>query len=796
MVNNQAQQEQAALAAGQVRRERSNARQRQQSTETQTSTGSIALSRAIAPLTVGLLDWLDGSGAGIGKKFKPFFRLLSAELTATVIARAVLDGISRKRKRTALAASVGRAIQLEHEMQNFKKNHKALFTIEMIQYKRESYTEKERQILKDMRRAGVIGAAWSNRELVGIGMVALMLMEECTGMIKLYHTTFSNRKVGMIAPTTVMEEWLQASYAKDAIQGIIYEPMIEPPLDWINNTEGGYHLDTFQAKGFVNARRGGHYKNFTYSDCPEIFNGVNHIQRTPWKVNADVLQVMQHYWAEGIEVGGIPNPDLIPEPKAAEGIEGDARLAHYRDLQRIRALNSLNVSRRFRFCESLKMAEKFESYSEIYFPHHVDFRGRTYPIPQVFNPQGDDVAKGLLLFGEGKPIGNEGWGAYYVHAANLMGVKGSFNLRFGEGSRCMPNPEAWSPFDAAGGFDWRQASSPFQMLAWMFDHKRVKLGDENTLSYIPVAVDGSNNGLQLMSLLTLDKQTGEETNCTPRHALDDPADLYSTIADDVLQIIEEHPTEVNLALKDFGIDRSVMKPAILSFPYGVGFYTVTKMFQQQMYQRYIDTGAMPFNGKLRKHAIALATLTTAAINSRLQEPMGLMTWLKETARPALEAGAAISWVSPIGFRVHQTYKQMARRRIVTAVGSKIRKEAFYRDPLDTLSVSDNLNALVPNYIHSLDSSLLFKVTNEFCEDWSTLSLAMIHDSYATHACDMSKLARIVRDEAFKMFANNPLKTFDTDISLLYNQSSKTKRDLPKTGTLNLELLSKSSYFFH
>lgn len=49
-----------------------------------------------------------------------------------------------------------------------------------------------------------------------------------------------------------------------------------------------------------------------------------------------------------------------------------------------------------------------------YFPHNMDFRGRTYPIPPHLNHLGQDLCRGLLIFAEGKPLGPSGLRWYVV----------------------------------------------------------------------------------------------------------------------------------------------------------------------------------------------------------------------------------------------------------------------------------------------------------------------------------------------------------------------------------------------
>lgn len=69
-------------------------------------------------------------------------------------------------------------------------------------------------------------------------------------------------------------------------------------------------------------------------------------------------------------------------------------------------------------------------YDTFYLPHNLDFRGRAYPIPPHLNHIGDDLSRGLLHFGETRPLGERGLRWLKIHLANLAGFdKGSFDER-------------------------------------------------------------------------------------------------------------------------------------------------------------------------------------------------------------------------------------------------------------------------------------------------------------------------------------------------------------------------------
>lgn len=68
------------------------------------------------------------------------------------------------------------------------------------------------------------------------------------------------------------------------------------------------------------------------------------------------------------------------------------------------------------FC-TIKLVQVF------WFPHNMDFRGRTYPCPPYFNHLGSDVTRAILVFAEGKPLGPHGLDWLKIHLVNLTGLK-------------------------------------------------------------------------------------------------------------------------------------------------------------------------------------------------------------------------------------------------------------------------------------------------------------------------------------------------------------------------------------
>ena len=70
--------------------------------------------------------------------------------------------------------------------------------------------------------------------------------------------------------------------------------------------------------------------------------------------------------------------------------------------------------------------------ANLHFVHTLDFRGRMYTESSGFlQPQGNDWARGLLEFGYGKPMDDQGVQNLAITGATLYGIDGSYDKRLG-----------------------------------------------------------------------------------------------------------------------------------------------------------------------------------------------------------------------------------------------------------------------------------------------------------------------------------------------------------------------------
>jgi DNA-directed RNA polymerase len=144
-------------------------------------------------------------------------------------------------------------------------------------------------------------------------------------------------------------------------------------------------------------------------------------------------------------------------------------------------------------------------------------------------------------------------------------------------------------------------------------------------------------------------------------------------------------------------------------------------------------------------------------------------------------GQYVRWLGASGYPVENRY-ETSKTEIVRGIGGaqfKIAKPSG----LDPVGCT---NGLVPNFIHSLDSAHLVRVSCEAAK--ANIEMLPIHDCYATLAPDSAALHRIIRRELFLMYQNRDY------IAELFAINGATL-PLPHYGNLNLELILESQYSF-
>jgi len=570
-------------------------------------------------------------------------------------------------------------------------------------------------------------------------------------------------------------------------------PMVECPVPWESVYGGGYGFkreDTLPVLPFIRCSDRSLLRDAP--PMPEVYEAVNHIQETPWAINSRVLETLEWAWETDMRVG-LPPRYEDPLPVIPKNVEDKEKLSEMRDLVRETALwNKAQASKRVLITRILMLARKFEG-QRMFMPCSVDFRGRVYQIPSFLTYQGPDHCRGLLKFHRGVAIKSDDdlkW--LGIHGANSFGNdKDPFEarLKWAEENTALAHRIAKDP---RSNREWTEADSPWQFLAWCFEWSAYHSRDsKNFLSHLPCAMDATNSGLQLLSLLARDTEGCEATNVAPT---DSPADIYRLVAEDTQRKIEQDARDgKEFASKwlEFGLTRKLAKRPVMCYPYGLTSYSARDYVRDWYVTTKEERGAACVFGKRKVYPAVkyLGNHLWDSIGSLLTKPKEVMDWFQQAASAKAAQNKPLTWMTPTGFKVTQDYRKQVSRKVSTWLHGSLTAVRF-RDDTDDIDPRKQSNGASPNIVHSLDASGLVRSVNEGYRR-GIADFAVIHDSYATHSTNGDLLASAIKDSFADLFSQNIL----ADLQSQWEDEDTELLPLPEFGEFNPSEVKDSKYFF-
>ena len=576
-------------------------------------------------------------------------------------------------------------------------------------------------------------------------------------------------------------------------------------------------------------------KKINIKDQPLMFEAVNRAQEVGWQINHEVYSI--HLWA--FKYKALAFSDIWNAHSA------EARATKMRETKAI-----TSIATRF-------------LYDTFYHLYTYDFRGRKYCSTAYLNEQGSDLAKGLLIRADKKPIGEKGF--YWLCVSIASNWAGDAGREDGAKTDKIPlddraewtlNNEdiimsyAQDPKENQG---WMEADKPWQFLAACLEFKNLRdwqtmIEDPDDYSYVSgleAYIDGTTNGSQHLSALTLDEITAPLVNLLPS---DLPGDLYMYVAghlwdhlgkevakmtpkalksanrvidsliglkmqisltepksderkelvDQLKEFKAQYKSVIRAAapvfwlrVKDAKHQRKVVKRGVMTLPYGAKPYGLGE-------QVITDS---------RKHGIDLLNYMEhiwGAYAGRelfkicedcLQRPMRLLSTFEEAGRKKEAKGEFLKWTVPVtNFPVEQYYVEGVVKKTWVPYGppsgkvlntgydkNTLQLKVAYIEHLQPSKYKQSQGA-APNIIHSLDAAHL--VMTVCAADYPVTT---IHDSFGCLLADMPDLYITVRETFARLYAHDPLT------SILQNINMSTA-DI-KRGNLNIIKVIDSEYCF-
>src|SRR4051794_13223937 len=264
----------------------------------------------------------------------------------------------------------------------------------------------------------------------------------------------------------------------------------------------------------------------------------------------------------------------------------------------------------------------------MYFPHSLDFRGRAYPIPPLFNHLGNDLCRGLLLFKDAKPLGKNGLTWLKIQIANLSGndkVSFADRIEFTENHLEDIKDSAKNPLN--GKCWWKKAEDPWQCLAACLElQDALESSDpEKYLSQIPIHQDGTCNGLQHYAALGGDSEGAKQVDLCPS---DKPSDIYTSVAARVNEMIADAKQNDEFAPMLLNkISRKVVKQTVMTSVYGVTFIGA----RLQVESRLKEIEDIP-QEKVRDLSLYVTKLVFNCLGEMFNGARAIQEWLVECAK--------------------------------------------------------------------------------------------------------------------------------------------------------------------
>lgn len=837
--------------------------------ERQTERGELADNQVAKPLMQTLVpkiaqavkEWHEGTDGKLStsrpsvaftmlsteeKSVKARSLRISCESAAVIILKVILSKLVKPEgiPITPMASAIGRTLEDEirfgrirdKEQEHFKKaiaenlNKRA-----GASYKKAYMQAVETSMLEQGQLEDAWGT-WSPTEAVHVGIKMLEIVIQSTQLVEIKRYGAGNAAAD-VEMVHLSDFWVKKMAQRGfSLAGIapVYQPCVVPPKPWTGVVGGGYWAKGRRPLPLI--RLGSKSAVARYEDVymPEVYDAVNIIQNTPWKVNKKVLDVVNMVEKlNNTPIDDIPQMEpLKPEDYAGETEE--ELKAWKKAAAGIYRREKARQSRRLSLSFIVNQANKFSQFKAIWFPYNMDWRGRVYAVP-MFNPQGNDMQKGLLTLAVGKPIGADGFKWLKVHGANCAGVdKVTFEerIKWVEDNHDNIMATAKAPMDSIEW--WGKLDSPFCFLAFCFEYAGVM---HHGLSYscsLPIAFDGSCSGIQHFSAMLRDHIGGHAVNLTPSGKVQD---IYRIVSDRIEEELkdllvngtdnemvthEDKKTgEITERLKlgtrelarqwlTYGMSRKVTKRSVMTLAYGSKEYGFADQVYEDIVMPAIDSGSGAMFTEPSQASRFMAKMIWEAVSVTVVAAVDAMKWLQGAAKllaaevkdkktgEILKPCLPVHWVTPDGFPVWQEYRKKDTTRLnLMFLGSFNLQPTINKGTKKELDKHKQESGISPNFVHSQDGSHLRKTVVHTHRKYGVMSFAVIHDSFGTIPADAEYLFRGVRETMVETYRDNDvLLDFYEQFEYQLHESQRDKLpELPKKGKLNIEDILSSDFAF-
>jgi DNA-directed RNA polymerase len=763
--------ERRGIACGQQRLLENTKKMEERSYASAAVYGAPSISAALPAVAAVIEDTVKRIHEGKnGKDFATIHQYLSGiepEAAAAIALKLTFDKVfSPKDKANEIAnviTAIGHALEQEAQLRWYEAQDPDLMDHIRRSYWHDSCgtQQKARVATLMMNRKDYHWDGWGTLVRAKLGAWLLDCVMKATGWFERITVKRHNGTPTIVVPS-LQFALLKDELMKDALAfSPMAWPMLIPPRDWSSIQAGGY-LTNEVMKGHEMVRRGD--GALIQGNSPLLF--LNRLQKVAYALNPFVVEVAEILMERGYKIGKFTPIVELPLPNKPWDIadNAEARHAYRRAAAETMNENAASFKRSCRTRMTMQTVQIFKEKDKFYLPWSFDYRGRAYPIPAFLTPQDTDFGKSLLKFYESSFMTPEAEAWLGFQVATTYGLdKATMDERH---NWVKANEKLIScvATDPLGNLcEWEGASEPWQFLAACEEYFACVIDCSRSWTSLPVAIDATCSGLQILSGLAKDHSTAQLVNVLPG---DEPQDAYKVVAETAKPKLPGHLAAL--------LDRKVTKRTVMTIPY----HATNHSNRQYIRDALKEKGAEFTPEEL--------TLIVNAVREAMYEvvpgPMRVMDWIKEEVGAAFKRGADhLEWETPSGFIV----KQNRRKRVIERIKLQIlgRCDINLTTGLEGPDVNGHRSSTAPNLIHSLDASLLHLAFLKF-----NAPFTVIHDSVLCRATDMGELNRVVRETYYELFANG-------NFLLDFAKAIGAETEPPIIGDLDLESVLESTYFF-
>ena len=607
-------------------------------------------------------------------------------------------------------------------------------------------------------------------------------------------------------------------------------PMLCPPVEWNNKRFGGYLDNKIKHTNLITGSLIG--QSHETKNLENLYKAVNILQKIKFGINNHLLDFINN---DGL---------YLLEKLSNEGEELQREL-------------------------TLKVA-KIYSKTPFYLPVNSDWRTRIYTQSFFISYQGGDLASALLNFWDGAPLSEEGKYFFYINGANNHNEDSLSKKSLVERIKWVEDN-----YDRIINLDKElilSAENKFVFSAFCLNMRDLHY-NPGTIIKTPVFLDATCSGVQHLSAMMRDLELGQLVNLSKSNDTDKPADLYSEVVNPVNKALNSYgsTSTEHAVLSLLKFTRKEIKPIVMTKVYnisvygiaqqlGLGFRKTVSFLSNDNPSRTHDNSIFPIsdlehlnnsdtttldylyekleeglingsikngkkkgkveyyapgiNGKViltRKNIYKIAEIINEQIFILFPSLNNIYAYFLDIAKLMVKLNLPLTWITPSGIKITQNYLKSKTTKLAIKLFG-VKKTLILRETIKERNNLKQINAIIPNIVHSLDASHLLNVINS-AESKGIVPVITVHDCFGTHPNRMAALQNEVKKEFILLYTHQDfLEVFhnriiqsirDNNLEIIemndmprfviFMEESIEIPQLPKTGKLDLADVNFSTY---